>query len=87
MSVLAKSGRWLEALNLLDKMRRGTLLVEVGDGGDGNGEKRSSLTLPVPNDITYNAAINGDQKRWLRERWGGRGGVRKIFYFFFTVAT
>ncbi|CAN0259287.1 unnamed protein product, partial [Hapterophycus canaliculatus] len=36
MSVLARSGRWYEALDLLSKMRRRALLVDVGaDAGQG----------------------------------------------------
>ncbi|CAN0505960.1 unnamed protein product, partial [Ectocarpus sp. 12 AP-2014] len=37
MSVLARSGRWYEALDLLSMMRRGALLVDVDGGGDGSG--------------------------------------------------
>ncbi|CAM9569916.1 unnamed protein product [Ectocarpus sp. 4 AP-2014] len=37
MSVLARSGRWYEALDLLSMMRRGALLVDVDGGGGGSG--------------------------------------------------
>lgn len=90
MSVLARSGRWYEALDLLSMMRRGSLLVDVDGGGSGadqgtgfreprvEGEEASSstmLVLPEPDTITFNAAITGGYGTG-----GGGGGMTAYFY-------
>eukprot|EP00752_Nemacystus_decipiens_P002534 g2377.t1 len=73
MSVLARSGRWYEALDLLTKMRRGAALRDVAvtdsdrQGGSlggnpvverGTGGGKPVLFLPEPDTITFNAAIS-----------------------------
>lgn len=73
MSVLARSGRWYEALDLLTKMRRGAALTDVGLADsdqertprenplrEGGGEMKPALLLPEPDTITFNAAISGE---------------------------
>lgn len=77
MSVLARSGRWHEALDLLTKMRRGAALRDVGVsdsdakrnlrenplvGREGEGEG-PVLFLPEPDTITFNAAISGESNK------------------------
>ena len=96
MSVLARSGRWYEALDLLTKMRRGAALRDVGvadpaQGGnlgdnplverEGEGAKRPVLFLPEPDTITFNAAISGESGLFEVFRWWCRV-VRRGFHFF-----
>lgn len=68
MSVFARNGRWFEALELLTMMRDRARLRDVVGVDDQSGllgeppppeDSSSSLRLPDPDVITYNAAIAG----------------------------